>query len=66
MRGYLTLATCCKKLLITQVTNFPFHQAHVQNNVPNPFNNKNIKKKKKHAQHNRSNLVAKSNLNMKA
>ena len=49
MRGYLTLATCCKKLLITQVTNFPFHQAHVQNNVPNPFNNK--KKKKTHAQH---------------
>ena len=45
----LTLATCCKKLLITQVTNFPFHQAHVQNNVPNPFNNKNIKKKKKKA-----------------
>ena len=47
MRGYLTLATCCKKLLITQVTNFPFHQAHVQNNVPNPFNKKKNKKIKK-------------------
>ena len=57
MRGYLTLATCCKKLLITLVTNFPFHQAHVQNNVPNPFNKKKKNKNKKNM-HNTSSFKA--------